>query len=266
MPRFGLGTWHLGENSAARQTEAGVIREAIDLGIKLIDTAEMYGSGGAEKMLADALGERREHVYIVSKVYPHNASQSGVIAACEHSLKRMNIDYIDLYLLHWPGTIPLEETISGFTKLIDQGKIKDFGVSNFDIDDLTDLTKVDRGQTATNQVLYNLANREAESVVIPQCRSRNIPVMAYCPLDQGGQLLRAKPLLSVARRHEASAAQIALAWLLAQPDIVVIPKCSSIERHRENFAAKKITLTAEDLRELEHAFPAPSGRIRLPVV
>ncbi|MEM7562689.1 MAG: aldo/keto reductase, partial [Pseudomonadota bacterium] len=238
--------------------EVAVIRSALELGIELIDTAEMYGEGGSEEVIGQAIRGYRDQVFLVSKVYPHNASHRGVMEACERSLNRLQSDYIDLYLLHWPGHFPLQQTFDGFEELKQSGKIRDFGVSNFDIGDLEQIPLSAQAQLGCNQVFYNLTHREAEWAVSDWCHQRSVPLMAYSPLDQGGAMLKSSVLKSIAQRHQASAAQIALAWLLHQPDTIIIPKSSSIERISENLASFEIQLTQEDMQALDKAFPAPS--------
>ena len=263
IPVFGLGTWQMGENSRHRQTEIEVIRYALDLGITLIDTAEMYGDGGTEEVIAEAIRGRRDDLFIVSKVYPHNASYDGVIDACERSMRRLDTEYIDLYLLHWPGSISLTETFDGFHHLQDNGKIGDFGVSNFDLNHLQNIPADDHKRLGCNQVLYNLAQREAEWAVTAWCRKHGVPVMAYSPLDQASSLLQSQALADVAARHSATVAQIALAWLLHQPDTIVIPKSARIERIEENFGALEIHLNDQDLDDLDSAYAAPDGAVHL---
>jgi len=256
IPAFGIGTWRMGENQRERARETDAIRHALDLGCKLIDTAEMYGNGNAELQIGEALAGRRSEVYIVSKVYPHNASRGGTIEACERSLKRLRLDRIDLYLLHWPGSIPVTQTIEAMQELQRTGKIVDFGVSNFDLDDMQQWTAHDGGATASNQVMYNLARRGIEFDLLPWMRKRRIPAMAYSPLDQAA-LLRSAPLRKIAADLGATAAQVALAWLLHQPDIVVIPKSSDASRTTENFGALEIKLGDAELASLDKAFPPP---------
>ncbi|MGB5330712.1 MAG: aldo/keto reductase [Gammaproteobacteria bacterium] len=263
MPAFGLGTWRMGEHSDRYQREVDVLRAALDLGVSLIDTAEMYGEGGAEEMIGQAIQGRRDEVFLVSKLYPHNASRNGVIDACERSLRRLNSDRIDLYLLHWPGSTPPAHTFDAFHALQDSGKIVDFGVSNYNLGDLENIPQPDQAQLGCNQVYYNLAHREVEWEVADWCQQRSIPLMAYSPLDQANSLLRAPALTEVAARHSASAAQIALAWLLHQPNTVVIPKSVRPQRIEENLAALDIELSAEDLAELDKAYPAPAQAVRL---
>ena len=263
MPVFGLGTWRMGEHSDLFEREVGVIRSALELGISLIDTAEMYGEGGAEEVLGEAIRGRREDLFLVSKFYPHNASRSGVIEACERSLRRMQCDYIDLYLLHWPGSIPLEQTFEALQALQDGGKVRDFGVSNFELQNLQAIPQADQARLGCNQIFYNLAHREVEWQVAGWCRQHGTPLMAYSPLDQGGALLRSPVINEIAARHDATAAQIALAWLLHQPDTVVIPKSVKLDRIKQNLGAVDIRLDDEDMQALEAAFPAPDSAVRL---
>ena len=261
VPALGLGTWRMGENRRRRPAEAAALRLGLELGMTLIDTAEMYGEGGAEEVVAEVIAGQRDRVFLVSKVYPHNASRKGVIAACERSLKRLRTDRLDLYLLHWRGGEPLADTVAGFEALVADGKIRYWGVSNFDADDMAELARLKAGgHVATNQVLYNLSRRGIEWDLLPWCRKRRIPIMAYSPLDQGGSLLGKRGLKAVAARHDATSAQIALAWLLRQHDVMVIPKASDLEHVRENRRALDIALTDADLAELDRAFPPPRGR------
>jgi len=263
MPVFGLGTWRMGEHADRFQAEVSVIREAREFGVSLLDTAEMYGEGGAEEVIGAAIRGQRDGLFLVSKFYPHNASRSGVVEACERSLARMGCDYIDLYLLHWPGSIPLAQTFDALHALQDSGKIRDFGVSNFDIGDLQAIPEEDRHRLGCNQIFYNLAHRQVEWQVADWCLRHGTPLMAYSPLDQGGALLRDPVLREVAARHQATAAQIALSWLLQQPQTVVIPKSIKTSRIKENLGALDIELSATDLRDLDAAFPAPASPVRL---
>ena len=261
MPAFGIGTWRMGENPRRRAAEADIVRIALDLGCRLIDTAEMYGNGGAELFIGDALaGRPRDEIYLVSKVYPHNATRRGTVEACERSLKRLRVERIDLYLLHWRGSVALSETAEAFHRLREAGKIGDFGVSNFDTDDMTEWSRFDRDLTGANQVMYNLARRGAEYALRPLLRRKRIALMAYSPLDQASGLLRHATVRGVAQRHGATPAQVVLAWLLRQPDVVVIPKSSDPERTRENWGALNVALTQADADELERAFPAPQRK------
>jgi len=256
IPRLGQGTWGMGEDRTRRAAEADALRAGLDLGMSLIDTAEMYGEGGAEEVVGDAIAGRRDGVFIVSKVYPHNASRRGVVAACGRSLKRLRIETIDLYLLHWRGGVPLAETVAGFEALRQAGKLRRWGVSNLDQDDLEELGSA-LPDCATDQVLYSLEHRGAEFDLLPFCADRAMPVMAYSPVGQGGRMLRNPGLVSVAARHGKSPAQIAIAWTLRQPGVVSIPKAATLAHVRENAAAREITLSPEDIAALDEAFPPP---------
>jgi diketogulonate reductase-like aldo/keto reductase len=256
MPVFGIGTWRMGESGQTRQRELDAIRHALDLGYPMIDTAEMYGEGGAEEIVGEALRGRTTRPFVVSKVYPHNAGRAGTIAACERSLERMGLERIDLYLLHWRGGIPLAETIEAFHRLRDAGKIGDFGVSNFDLDDLQEAATLDDGPIGANQVLYCLSRRGPEFDLLPWMRRHSIPLMAYSPLDQG-RLLGKPALKKVATEAGCTTAQLALAWLLAQPGVATIPKSSTRRRVEENLAALDVDLSQQMLAELDRAFPPP---------
>lgn len=258
IPTFGLGTWRMGESSRRRREEVDALRHGLDLGITLIDTAEMYGDGEAERIVADAVGADRDRVFIVSKVLPENASRHRTIAACERSLKRLKTDRIDLYLLHWRGSPPLEETLEAFSALRASGKIRDWGVSNFDISDMKELAGLSpKEDPGTNQVLYNLTRRGIEFDLMPWCRKRGIPIMAYSPIEQG-RMLNHPALKSVAQKKGATPAQLALAWLLRQDGVVVIPKAGSRTHVEEDIAALDVTLDREDLAALDHAFAPPN--------
>jgi diketogulonate reductase-like aldo/keto reductase len=260
VPQLGQGTWHMGENSRLRKEEVAALKLGLDLGLTLIDTAEMYGNGGAEEVVAEAMQGRRDECFIVSKVLPENSTKAGTIAACERSLKRLKTDRIDLYLLHWRGRPKLEETLAGFEALIASGAIRSWGVSNFDVDDMDELVALPGGAACgSNQLLYNLRRRGIEAGLLPWCREHDIPIMAYSPIEQG-RLLRDRALTAVAIRHRATPAQIALAWVLRQKDMMVIPKATMLEHVRENRAALDIKLTEQDLGELNRAFPPPKGR------
>ena len=263
IPRFGIGTWRMGERATAAQAEIAVIKAAIERGVSLIDTAEMYGDGGAEEVIGRAIAgvaSHRERLFIVSKVYPHNASRKGTIAACERSLKRLGTDYLDGYLLHWPGEHPLAETVAAFETLKAQGKIRAWGVSNFDVDAMQELVAVANGNNvATNQVLYNLSRRGIEFDLLPWQRDRGMPTMAYSPIEQA-QLLASSKLKAIASDIGATAAQLAIAWLLTQPDVIVIPKTSHIARLQENLGALDLKLDAATLAALDAAFPPPRKR------
>ena len=262
-PAFGQGTWHMGENRRHAADEVTALKLGIELGFRLIDTAEMYGSGRAEEIVAEAMHGRRDQLFIVSKVLPYNASRRGTIEACEKSLKRLDTDRIDLYLLHWRGSHPFEETLAAFDRLQRDGKIRHHGVSNFDTADMEEWTALNGGDTvAANQILYNLQSRGPEWDLISWCRKRRVAIMAYTPLGQG-RLLGNRGLVEVAARHHATPAQIALAWLLRQDGMMVIPKATKQEHVRENLAALKLRLTDRDLADLDHAFPPPRGRTAL---
>src|SRR5918912_1535907 len=263
VPAFGQGTWHMGDDRRRAAEETAALKTGIELGLTLIDTAEMYGSGRAEEIVAEAARGQRDKLFIVSKVLPYNASRKGTIESCEHSLKRLETDCIDLYLLHWRGSVPLAETLEAFTRLQRDGKIRHHGVSNFDLDDMQEWVALAGGETvAANQILYNLTRRGPEWELIPWCRERKIAIMAYTPIEQGRMLLH-KALAEVAARHSATPAQIALAWLLRQDGMIVIPKASKQEHVRENRGAFDVKLTAEDLTALDRAFPPPKGRTSL---
>jgi len=260
VPALGLGTWRMGESRRRRADEVAALELGLDLGMTLVDTAEMYGEGTAEEIVAEAMAGRRDAVFLVSKVYPHNASRKGVVAACERSLKRLATDRLDLYLLHWRGSEPLAETVAGFDALVAAGKIRHWGVSNFDADDMAELARIEGGdRVATNQVLYNLGRRGIEWDLQPWCRERRIPIMAYSPLDQGG-ILGKRALKSVAERRRATPAEIALGWLLCQGDVMVIPKASDLDHVRANRRALDVALDAADLAALDAAFPPPGKR------
>jgi diketogulonate reductase-like aldo/keto reductase len=264
VPALGQGTWHMGERKAERAREIAALQLGLDLGMTVIDTAEMYGSGGAEEVVGAAIKGRRDQAFIVSKVSPHNASLRGTIAACERSLARLGVGQIDLYLLHWRGAHPLADTVQAFEQLKASARIRDWGVSNFDTDDLDELAAIQAGgQCASNQVLYNLSQRGIEWDLLPWCRKRRMPVMAYCPFDQGGRMLRSTALQQVAARHGAAAAQIALAWLVRQPGVIAIPKAVSEAHVRANRAALDLVLTDSDLADLDRAFPPPRRKLRL---
>jgi diketogulonate reductase-like aldo/keto reductase len=263
VPAYGQGTWHMGESRNRFAVEAAALKLGIELGITLIDTAEMYGNGVAEEIVAQAMGGNRDRLFIVSKVLPYNASQKGTIEACERSLKRLKTDRIDLYLLHWRGSHPFAETLAGFERLQRDGKIRHHGVSNFDRGEMEEWARLDAGKSvASNQILYNLTRRGPEWEVIPWCRERNISIMAYSPIEQG-RMLGHKALAEIAARHGATPAQVALAWLLRQDGMMVIPKASRQEHVRENLGALDLKLTDADLADLDRAFPPPKGRTSL---
>lgn len=259
VPAFGQGTWCMGDRRAARAEEAATLRLGLDRGLTLIDTAEMYGDGRAEQLVAEVIAGRRDEVFLVSKVLPHHATRRGTLAACEKSLKRLGTDRIDLYLLHWRGGVPLAETLEALMALRRDGKIRHYGVSNLDPADMQQLWTLAGGaDVATNQVLYNLARRGIEWDLLPRLRERRVPLMAYSPLEQS-RLVKHPQLASFAQRHGMTAAQAALAWLLANDDVIVIPKCSRRERLQENLGALDCILTAAQLAELDRLFPPPTG-------
>ena len=263
VPAFGQGTWHMGEDRRRAADEEAALKLGIELGIDLIDTAEMYGNGVAEEITGRAIAGVRDRLFIVSKVLPYNASQKGVVEACERSLKRLKTDRIDLYLLHWRGSVPLAETIAAFARLQRDGKIRYHGVSNFDLDDMQEWVALAGGETvAANQILYNLTRRGPEWELIPWCRERRVAIMAYTPLEQG-RMLGNRALNEVAARHGASPAQVALAWLLRRDGMIVIPKATQPEHVRDNRAAADLRLDADDLAALDRAFPPPKGRTAL---
>ncbi len=263
IPLLGIGTWQMGENAHDRQQEINALRHGLDLGLSLIDTAEMYGEGGAEEVVAAAIANRRSEVFLVSKVYPHNASRRGAVAACERSLKRLNTDYLDLYLLHWRGSVLLAETLETFQALQEASKIRSYGVSNFDIEDMVEDTGLKSGQgIVTNQVLYNLTRRGIEWNLLPWCRQRAIPIMAYSPIEQG-RLLNNHTLKAIAQERGVTAAQVAIAWLLHQDSVIVIPKSSRIDHVEQNYAALELKLSTEELAALNVAFPPPTRPVPL---
>ena len=262
MPVFGVGTWRMGEDVRIRKEEVAALKLGIEFGVTLIDTAEMYGEGGAEEIVAEAAAGRRDELFIVSKVLPSNASRSRTIAACERSLKRLRTDRIDLYLLHWRDSTPLEETVDAFAALAEQGKIRHWGVSNFDVDDMVDLLALSRGRgeaCASNQVLYNLTRRAIEFDLMPLCREHGMPMMAYSPIEQG-RMLRHPELGKVAKAVGATPAQVALAWLLQQDGVIAIPKATSLPHLRENIAALDVKLDESAMAALDCAFAPPKRR------
>ena len=259
VPALGMGTWHLGDTRATRAEEIATLRLGLDLGLSLIDTAEMYGEGRSEELVAEAIEGRRNQVFLVSKVSPHNASRKGAVAACERSLARLRTDRIDLYLLHWRGNVPFAETLEAFVALQKSGKIHHFGVSNLDLADMQELESVPGGPAvATNQLLYNLARRSIEWDLLPWLRERRIPIMAYSPIEQAKLTLNPK-LVDFARRHGMTPAQAGLAWLLAQDDVIVIPKTGRRDRLKENIGALDHRLAQAQLAELDRLFPPPIG-------
>ena len=252
--------------SARRADETKALRTGLDLGMTLIDTAEMYGGGAAEELVAEVIDGRRAEIFLVSKVLPQNATRQGTIKACERSLKRLRTDYVDLYLLHWRERVPLEETIEAFEALMKAGSIRRWGVSNFDVDDMEELAELPGGKAAaTNQVLYNLTRRGIEYDLIPQAQQMGIPIMAYSPIEQG-RVLRHAALRNIAQRHGATPARVALAWVLQQPGFCAIPRTGNAAHTRDNHAALALNLTADDLAELDAAFPAPTEKVPLEMI
>lgn len=266
IPALGLGTWMMGEDTRKAGIEIESLKRGLDLGMTLIDTAEMYGEGGAEKITAQAIAGRRDEVFLVSKVYPWNASRKGVIEACERSLNRLKTDRLDLYLLHWRGEHPLTETVAGFEELRRAGKIGAWGVSNFDLDDMLELMDVPDGENcAANQVLYNLSRRGIEYDLLPWCQERGIPVMAYSPIEQG-RLAKSGELIRIAKAYQATPAQVALAFLLERDGVIAIPKSANPDRVAENAEAVELELSEEDWAALDAAFPPPARKQPLEMI
>lgn len=271
MPQVGQGTWYLGEDPAKRQEEIEALRLGVQLGMTLIDTAEMYGDGKSEHLVGEAIKGIRDQVYLVSKVFPHRASRNEILAACAESLRRLDTDHLDLYLLHWRGNVPLSQTIAGMEQLKAEGKIGRWGVSNFDIHDMQDLLSMENGnQCQVNQVLYHLGSRGIEYDLLKWQRERNIPIMAYSPLAQGGrlreQLLESEEVRQIAKKHGVEAIQIILAWCLVQPDVAAIPRSSQPEHTYLNAKASTIHLDEADLKLLDARFPAPTFKTALDII
>ena len=266
IPVLGMGTWFMGEDPERRAEEIAALHVGLDLGVRAIDTAEMYGDGAAERLVGEAMKDRRPDVFLVTKVLPHNATARGTIAACDGSLRRLKTEYIDLYLLHWRGTTPLEETVQAMEKLVRDRKTRYWGVSNFDVDDMEELINVTGGDAcAANQVLYNLAHRGAEWDLLPWCQRAGIAVMAYSPIEQG-RLLGHPTLQRVAARHDVTPAQVALKWVLRSGEVMAIPRASKTAHVRENRAALDLELTDEDLADLDRAFPPPDSKRPLEMI
>jgi diketogulonate reductase-like aldo/keto reductase len=260
IPKLGQGTWEMGERGAHRAAEIAALREGVALGMTLIDTAEMYGDGATERLVGEALQGLRDEVFLVSKVYPHNASRNGVQRACEASLKRLDTDRLDLYLLHWRGGVPLAETVEGFEALVRAGKIRHWGVSNFDTDDMEELFATPGGDAcATNQILYNVARRGAEFDLLPWSAAHRMPVMAYSPVDHA-RLPRRSPLDDVAHAHGVSVYRVAMAWVLRQDGVCAIPKAGRVEHVRDNRAALDLVLSADDCAALDAYFKPPRSK------
>lgn len=259
VPALGQGTWKMGESASRRADEVRALQLGMDLGMTLIDTAEMYADGGSEEMVGEAISGRRDEIFLVSKVWPHNASRQGTIAACERSLKRLKTDRLDLYLLHWPGNHPIADTVAAFEQLKRDGKIRHWGVSNFDAEGMDEVLAAPGGRNvAANQVLYNLTRRGIEYDLLPWQATHKVPIMAYSPVEQG-RLARNRALEAIAKTHNASAAQIALAFTLLRPDVISIPKATDPEHVRDNRAAADLVLSADDLKALDAAFPPPAS-------
>ncbi|HKE59705.1 MAG TPA: aldo/keto reductase [Pyrinomonadaceae bacterium] len=268
IPVLGQGTWRMGEDQSQRQTEVSALRLGLDLGMTLIDTAEMYGEGGAEEVVGEAIAGRREEAFVVTKVYPHNATRRGAVEACARSLARLKTDYIDLYLLHWRGNVPLAETLEAFRLLKQTGRIRDYGVSNFDLADMEEALMLPGGdEIVTNQVLYNLTHRGPEWDLMPWCQKHRIPLMAYSPVGhkptEQEQMFSHSATKAVASQHHATPQQIAIAWLLRWSEVIAIPKASRPDHIRENRAAHDIQLTDRDLEELDAVFPPPERKLPL---
>jgi diketogulonate reductase-like aldo/keto reductase len=259
VPALGQGTWMIGERAGSRAEEIASLRRGLDLGLSLIDTAEMYGDGASEQLIGEAIAGRRDEVFLVSKVYPHNASAKGTVAACERSLKRLGTDRLDLYLLHWRGGVPLAETVAAFEGLVKAGKIRRWGVSNLDADDMDELRSVPDGEkVAVNQVLYNLGRRGIEWDLVPELAEAGVPIMAYSPIEQA-RILRHPGLVKLASSIGATPAQLALAWLLDKPGVIVIPKSGKVAHLEENVKALDVVVTPEIRDELDRMFPPPKG-------
>lgn len=266
VPALGQGTWQMAESGIGRKQAIAALQLGVDLGMTVVDTAEMYGEGAVEELVGEAITGRRDQVFLVSKVYPHNASRARMVEACARSLKRLRTDRVDLYLLHWPGSVPIDETLETFMQLKDEGKILDYGISNFDARGIQRVWSRPGGAgLVTNQVLYNLSERGIEWDLLPWCAKESLPVMAYTPLGQGA-LLGDKTLQRVATRHGATPAQVALAWVLRNDGVLAIPKAGSAAHVRENRKAADLALTADDLRDLDAAFPPPAGPTPLAIL
>lgn len=266
VPALGQGTWGMGEGISPADIEADSLRAGLDLGLKLIDTAEMYGNGGSERVVGKALAGRRDDAFVVSKVLPSHASRKGTIEACERSLKNLKIEKIDLYLLHWQSSVPLSETVEALEKLVTQGKIGAWGVSNFDTALMENLAQIaPKGHIATNQILYNLSRRGPEFDLIPWCEDHDIPVMAYAPIEQG-RIMKNRDLLELARKLNVAPSVLALAWVIRNPLMIAIPKTSSIKHLRENAKALDLSLDQEVLRALDKIFLPPTRKQPLEVI
>ncbi len=267
VPALGQGTWGMGESKSAHADEVAALRLGIDLGMTLVDTAEIYGDGGSEKVVTDAIEGQRDRVFVVTKVSPGNASRTGLPKACERSLKRLRIDTIDLYLLHWPSKTPLAETVKAFEQLRSAGKIRRWGVSNFDVEDMKELLAIENGSAcAANQVLYHVGERAIESDLLPWSQKNKIPIMAYSPVGRGRRLLNNATLKKIAERRDATPAQIAIAWVLRQPGVVAIPKASNKTHVRDNAQSVDIQLADQDFADIDREFPPPRSKQPLPML
>jgi diketogulonate reductase-like aldo/keto reductase len=270
VPPIGLGTWRMGESRSSRKAEIAAVRRALELGYRLIDTAEMYGDGGAEEVVGSALREaltagvvKRDEIFVVTKVLPTNASRRGMPQSCSRSLQRLGLEWVDLYLLHWRGAVPLAETVEALQRLVEDGLIRAWGVSNFDVDDLDELwSSADGNRCAANQVYYSASKRGIEFDLLPAQRRRQLATMAYCPIDQGA-LASDATFAAIGRRHRMSAAQAALAWVLRQPDVIAIPKSVREQHLADNLAAAELKLDDDDLARIDAAFPPPRRKRRL---
>ncbi|HKY22686.1 MAG TPA: aldo/keto reductase [Vicinamibacterales bacterium] len=268
VPALGQGTWAMADRPTSRSDEIAALRTGVDLGMTVIDTAEMYANGGAEELVAEALGDRRREIFLVSKVLPHHATRRGTVSSCEASLRRLKTDRLDLYLLHWRGSVPLADTLEAFATLKRDGKIRYWGVSNFDVDDMEELAAMTvkaPSPAASNQVLYNLTRRGIERRLLPWCQTRGIPMMAYSPLEQG-KLTTHKTLQALGRRLNATPAQVALAWVLRQDAVIAIPKSGRVDRVRENRGALNVQLGTAELKELDQAFHVPAKNTPLEMI
>jgi diketogulonate reductase-like aldo/keto reductase len=266
IPVLGMGTWHLGEGRHPPEVELDALRTGLDVGMALIDTAELYGDGASESLVGRAIAGRRDDVFLVSKVMPAHATYDGTLAACDASLSRLSTDRLDMYVLHWRGQIPLEETVSAFEELKRSGRIRHWGVSNFDVSDMNDLAAIPGGgDVETDQVLYNLARRGIEWNLLPACERIGLPIMAYSPIEQG-RLVGHPVLEGIGRRHRATATQVALSWVISHPGVCAIPQAGTPKHVRENVGALRVTLREDDVVELDAAFPPPPHPVPLEVL
>ncbi len=271
LPAIGQGTWNMGDDASRRAEEIAALQAGIDAGMTLIDTAEMYGEGRSEELIGEAIRGRRDEVFLVSKVYPHHAGSKKLVQSCEQSLKRLGTDHLDLYLLHWRGTIPLQETVEGMQRLIEDGKIRRWGVSNLDVDDMNELMRIEGAeQCAVNQVLYHLGSRGIEYDLLPWQQEHRMPVMAYSPLAQAGslrrELIQHTVVQQIADEHGAEPFQIMLSWCIRSGSVVAIPKASTVEHARSNAEAANIQLSEQQLQQLDEAFPAPQHKVPLDMI